>query len=134
MGSTMTVRGASRSEDKKRFRICFAALLCFFVEFFSEVPGYPPSHARALWFRVSIHRASGSRGDATMNWQMELLEQASAAAKAKPKPAGKVRLDASATDARSRVVSASPISASAPVAIPRAFFRERRRPPPVAPR
>ena len=70
-----------------------------------------------------------------MNWQMELLEQASAAAKAvKPKPAGKVRLDASATDARSRVVSASPISASAPVAIPRALFRERRRPPPVAPR
>ena len=58
-----------------------------------------------------------------MNWQMELLEQASAAAKAvKPKPAGKVRLDASATDARSRVVSASPISASAPVAIPRALF------------
>lgn len=57
-----------------------------------------------------------------MNWQMELLEQASAAAKAvKPKPAGKVRLDASATDARSRVVSASPISASAPVAIPRPF-------------
>jgi mRNA-decapping enzyme subunit 2 len=54
---------------------------------------------------------------------MELLEQASAAAKAvKPKPAGKVRLDASATDARSRVVSASPISASAPVAIPRALF------------
>ncbi len=29
---------------------------------------------------------------ATMNWQQELLEQASAAAKAvKPKPAGKVR-------------------------------------------
>jgi hypothetical protein len=40
-----------------------------------------------------------------MNWQQELLEQASAAAKAvKPKPAVKVRLDASATHARSRFV------------------------------
>ena len=35
MGSTMTVRGASRSEDKKRFRICFAALLCFLSNLFS---------------------------------------------------------------------------------------------------
>ena len=70
-----------------------------------------------------------------MNWQMELLEQASAAAKAvKPKPAGKVRLDASATDARSRVVSASR-SRHPPQSRSRApFFRERRRPPPVAPR
>ena len=62
MGSTMTVRGASRSEDKKRFRICFAALLCFYVFSFLEFlerARLPAFTRPKLWCRVSIHRASG---------------------------------------------------------------------------
>ena len=71
---------------------------------------------------VSVAQA-GPRGAAMMNWQQELLEQASAAAKAaKPKPAGKVRLDASATHARRAWCPLPGSSASAPVAIPRALF------------
>ena len=138
MGSTMTVRGASRSEDKKRFRICFAALLCFFVFSFLEFlerARLPAFTRPKLWCRVSIHRASViERG-----CDDELANGAPGAGERRGE-GGEAQTRGEGTSRRFRDGRAFargvrfPDLGIRPSRDPAPFFRERRRPPPVAPR
>ena len=132
MGSTMTVRGASRSDDKKRFSHLLCAL--FFSRIFRSAR-LPAFTRPKLWFRVSIHRASGiERG-----CDDELANGAPGAGERRGE-GGEAQTRGEGTSRRFRDGRAFargvrfPDLGIRPSRDPAPFFRERRRPPPVAPR